>query len=111
MDIIHETFVLLPALGLEAYTETADVAATDMANVMKPPKNGEETARMFDKEHEDVMLVKESETFSASLPTSTKEAGTNPDVLERFEANNWLGVSRPWKLATSGQQGVVPTRS
>ena len=63
---------------------------------------------MFDKEHEAVMLVKESETLGTCLPAGTKETGMDHHVLESIEARSSLGVSFDWELEASGEERVLP---
>ena len=52
MDTVHEHHILHAALGSEVYMQMADVASADATDVMKPHEDDENTATMFDEEHE-----------------------------------------------------------
>lgn len=101
MDTIHEHLILPAALGSEAYVQMPDVSSADVTDVVKPQENGEETATMFDEEHEAVVLVKESETLGARLNAGTKETGMDHYVLETVKTSSSLGVSSDREVATS----------
>lgn len=111
MDAIHPHFIRPDAFGPPAYVQLPDIASANVTDVLKPQKNGEETASMFDKEHEDVELVIESETLSTRLLARTKETGMDHQILETLEAKSSLHVSSDWELETSGKDRVLPGSS
>lgn len=108
MDTIHEHFIRRAAPCVVAYVQIPDISPTNVTNILKPQKNGEETAPMLDEEHEAVMLIKESETFSACLLAGTKETGLDHHVLKPVEASSSLRVSFDWKFKISGEERVLP---
>ena len=98
------------ALAFEAYAQFANVSATNVADVGEPTKDCEETACMFDTEHEDVMLVEESEAFGIYLLTGAKETGTDHHVLEAVKASRSLAMAWDWKAAPSRKQRNLQDR-
>ena len=77
-----------------------DIASTDVTDVMKPHENGEETATMFDRELEAVVLIKENKTLCACLMADTKETGIDHNVLKTVKARSSFGVPFDRELAT-----------
>ncbi|CAF9911772.1 MAG: hypothetical protein ALECFALPRED_007644 [Alectoria fallacina] len=108
MDTIHEHFILRAAPCVVTYVQIPDISPANVTDILKPQKNSEETAPMLDEEHKAVMLVKESETFSACLLAGTKETGLDHHVLKPVEASSSLGVSFDWKFKISGEERVLP---
>ena len=78
----------------------ADVFATKFSNVPKPEKDGEETAAMFDGEHEVVKLVEEDPAFATYLLANAKKACVYRNVLKTGVAKSSLGMPFDGELGT-----------
>lgn len=82
-----------------------------MPDVLKPKKNGEETATMFNRELDIVMVIKQRQTFTACLFTYSEQTRMDHHVLQTVVATDPFSVSSHRLVEIFGDERIHKGRS